>query len=88
MKLIIAIMRDTDNSPVSHALTTADYRVTCVASTGGFWKRGQATLLIGVEDEKVESALEILRNSCTKPSEADPRRTILFVVNVSKFDHF
>ena len=88
MKLIVAILRDTDNAPVSHALTSADYRVTCIASTGGFWKKGQATLLIGVDDDKLDQALQIIRNTCTRPSEADARRTVLFVLNIHKFDQF
>ena len=85
MKLIIAIIRDMDNDKVSHALTDANYRVTYVASTGGFLRRGQSTLMIGVEDEKVERALEIIRETCTRPSEADNRRSVIFVLKVDDF---
>jgi len=88
MKLIITIVRDTDTDAVSHALTSAEFRVTSVASTGGFLRKGQTTLLIGVDDEKLDSALEIIRNNVSKPTEADSRHTILFVVNVAKFEHF
>ena len=88
MKLIITIVRDTDTDAVSHALTSAEFRVTSVASTGGFLRKGQTTLLIGVEDEKLDEALQIIRNSVSKPSESDMRRTIIFVVNVAKFEHF
>ena len=88
MKLIIAILRDVDADGVSQALTAADYRVTLVASTGGFLRKGQTTLLIGLEDDQVEAALDILRQKCSKPTEADPRRTTLFVLNVAKFDQF
>ncbi|MHB8932864.1 MAG: cyclic-di-AMP receptor, partial [Bellilinea sp.] len=41
MKLIIAIVRDTDSDQVSHALTTASFRVTGVASSGGFLRKGK-----------------------------------------------
>ena len=85
MKLIIAIIRDMDNDKVSHALTDANYRVTYVASTGGFLRRGQSTLMIGVEDEKVERALEIIRETCTRPSETDNRRSVIFVLKVDDF---
>lgn len=57
MKMIIAILRDTDSDPVSKALTDAQFRVTCVASTSGFLRRGRSTLLIGVQDEQVQPAL-------------------------------
>ena len=36
MKMIIAIIRDSDNESVSQALVTNSFRVTRIASTGGF----------------------------------------------------
>jgi uncharacterized protein YaaQ len=88
MKLIIAILRDTDNDNVSHDLTDAAFRVTHIASTGSFLRRGQATLLIGVEDDQLEKALTIIREKVTKPSENDPRHTIVFVQKIEEFLHF
>ena len=85
MKLIIAIIRDIDNERVSHALTSKEFRVTYIASTGGFLRKGQSTLLIGVEDEHLEAALTLIRENVTKPSNADDTKTIFFVVNVE--DH-
>lgn len=88
MKLIIAIIRDVDNDVVSHALTAENFRVTYVASTGGFLRRGQSTLLIGVEDELLEKALGIIRSNCTPASADDNRRSIIFVLKVDEFTHF
>lgn len=88
MKLIIAIVRDMDNDAVSHALTHADFRVTYVASTGGFLRKGQSTLMIGVEDELVERALEIIREHVTPVSDSDPRQAIIFVLRVDTYHHF
>ena len=88
MKLIISILRDSDTEVVSHALTNQGFRVTITASTGGFLRKGQTTLLIGVEDDQVESALEVIRNRCSKPTKSDVRRTTLFVLDVSEFDQF
>ncbi len=87
MKLIIAIIRDNDNEPVSRALTSADYRVTCIASTGGFLRRGQCTLLIGVEDERVERALQIIRESSSTPTDPNTKRAIVFVLKVDQYTH-
>jgi len=87
MKLIIAILRDVDNDPVSHALTSADYRVTCIASTGGFLRRGQSTLFIGTEEDQVEKALEIIRATCSPVEEKDAKRATIFVINVEKYIH-
>ena len=41
MKLVTAIIRDTDNEAISQALTSAGFGVTCIASTGGFLRHGQ-----------------------------------------------
>jgi uncharacterized protein YaaQ len=87
MKLIIAIIHDSDTEPVSRALTSADYRVTCIASTGGFLRRGQSTLLIGVEDERVERGLQIIRESCSTPTDPNTKRAIVFVLKVDQYTH-
>lgn len=88
MKLIIAIVRDSDNDAVSHSLTQANFRVTYIASTGGFLRKGQSTLMLGVEDELTEQALEIIRSNVTPASENDVRQSILFVLPVDQFHHF
>ncbi len=85
MKLIIAIIKDEDNDSVSRALTKKNFRVTFIASTGGFLRSGRSTLLIGVEDEQVENALEVIRNNCKKPEKPDEKRATIFVLKVDKF---
>ena len=88
MKLIIAIVRDTDSDQVSHALTTASFRVTGVASSGGFLRKGKTTLLIGVEDDQVESALQVIRSSVSPEKDEKEQRAVIFVIKVDHFDHF
>lgn len=85
MKLIIAIIKDEDNDAVSRALTEKAFRVTLIASTGGFLRSGRSTLLIGVDDEQVESALEVIRTNCRKPEERKEKRATIFVLNVDQF---
>ena len=88
MKLIIAIIRDSDSDPVSHALTSDGFRVTSIASTGGFLRRGQTTLLIGLEDDQVDAALDVIRKTCALPAEPGAKRATIFVVKVDRFVHF
>ena len=64
MKLIIAIVQDQDAISLVGDLTEKDYRVTKLASTGGFLKSGNTTLLIGVEDEQVDQIIEIVDRNC------------------------
>jgi len=84
MKLIIAIVRDADSDPVTQALTSANFRITRIASTGGLLRRGVTTLLVGVEDSQVEEALKVIEESCAPAAEREKRATV-FVVNVEKF---
>lgn len=86
MKLIIAVLRDEDNERVSHALIEAGFGVTRIASTGGFLRRGSSTMMVGLDDEQVESAIAIIRSSCAPPSEPGVKRGALFVLNVAKFE--
>jgi len=85
MKMIIAIIRDSDNEGVSQALVTGGFRVTRIASTGGFLRRGSSTLMIGVEDDKVEAAIQVLRENTTPPDEAGAKRATLFVIPVEHY---
>ncbi len=85
MKLILTIISDNDNEPVSHALITAGFRVTRIASTGGFFRRGSTTLLIGVADEQVDSAMEVVRQSVSPAVDPEMHRATLFVIPVENF---
>jgi uncharacterized protein YaaQ len=88
MKLIIAILRDIDHDAVSQALTSGGYRVTLIASTGGFWRRGNTTLMIGCEDNEVEKALQIVRDNCATTAEPGTRHATIFVIKVDQYVHF
>ena len=85
MKLIIAIIRDTDDRQVLDALVTRSYRVTRVASTGGFLRRGNVTLFVGVEPEQVQDVLDLLRESTAPPAAGEHRATV-FVVDAPHFE--
>ena len=86
MKLIIAIVRDTDDQAVIQQLINQGYRVTRVASTGGFLRRGMVTLLIGVDSEKVQAVIDLVRDACRPPTEAGLHRATVFVVSMPHFE--
>jgi uncharacterized protein YaaQ len=85
MKLILAIVRDSDSDSVTRGLTSADFRVTRVASTGGLLRRGMTTLLMGLEADQVETAIQVLHQTCT-PAAEDGKRATIFVVPVDRFE--
>ncbi|PID23704.1 cyclic-di-AMP receptor [Sporosarcina sp. P7] len=64
MKLIVAVVQDQDSNRLSSALTKSDFRNTTLASTGGFLRAGNTTFLMGVEDELVSKALDLIRDNC------------------------
>ena len=66
MKLIIAIVQDKDSSKLSNALVEADIRATKLSTTGGFLRAGNTTFLIGVEEDKIETELTIIKESSQK----------------------
>lgn len=85
MKLIITIISDNDNDPVSHALITGGFRVTRIASTGGFLRKGSSTLMIGVNDDQVDQAIEIVRSNTSPVNDPMLKRATLFVIPVENF---
>ena len=72
MKMITAIVNKKDAGEVCDALSEGKYAFTRMATTGGFLKAGNVTLLIGTDDEKVDDALQIIRKHCAKRMEPMP----------------
>jgi uncharacterized protein YaaQ len=61
MKLLFAIVQNDDQKSLTNALVEANISVTRIASTGGFLRGGNTTLMIGAEEERIEEALEVIR---------------------------
>ncbi|GIM30026.1 hypothetical protein CPJCM30710_26920 [Clostridium polyendosporum] len=64
MKLVIAIIQDDDAFHVVDTITEAGFRVTKLATTGGFLRDGNTTLLIGIEKEHVDKVINIIEDIC------------------------
>ena len=85
MKMIVAIVRDEDSEGVSQSLIAEGFRVTRIASTGGFLRRGSTTFMVGVEENQVDEAIQIIKDNCTLSIEPGLKRATLFVLNVDRF---
>jgi uncharacterized protein YaaQ len=85
VKLIILILDDEVAEQALRDLIEREFRVTRVASTGGFLRRGNTTLLIGTQDDLVDDALEVIR-SIRRDPEQDQRRATVFVLDVDHFE--
>jgi len=69
MKLIIAVVQNDDADAVVDALLENDFRATRLASTGGFLRRGNTTVMIGVQDEQVDHVLDLIRQEARSRSQ-------------------
>ena len=85
MKLMMVVLNNSDADNVIKALIDEEYRVTRVASTGGFLRRGNTTLLVGTEGEKIERALEIIKDISDEPLQPGQRRATVFVLDVDRY---
>jgi uncharacterized protein YaaQ len=68
-QLILAIVQDEDAGPVIEALTGEGFRATRISTVGGFLRKGNATILVGVERERIHRALLIIRDNCETRTE-------------------
>lgn len=90
MKLVVAIVQDQDAGGVIDALVAAEFRSTRINTSGGFLKRGNATILVGVDDERVNDVLRVIRES-TRPGSGDGDKSTqirpgtMFVLPVARF---
>ena len=64
MKLVTAIVHNEDAGDLVEALLEKEFRATRLHSSGGFLKQGNATILVGVEDDQVDQLLQIVSASC------------------------
>lgn len=85
MKLVVAVIHDRDKKNTHEALLKSGFRFTTIASTGGFLREGNVTMLIGAKPEEVDVILGILDKSSRAreqyvnvlPPEATPVGTFL-----------
>ncbi len=64
MKLIIAIIQNEYIKNILYKLMDENIRTTKLASTGGFLKSGNTTLLIGVEEDRLDDVVQIIEENC------------------------
>ncbi|MBI5956065.1 MAG: cyclic-di-AMP receptor [Chloroflexi bacterium] len=64
MKLVLAIVHREDAGKLVDALTEKGHRATRLNTAGGFLKEGNATILVGMEEDQLEQVLALIRDSC------------------------
>ena len=77
-KLLIVIASDRDADFLIQKLVQRGYPATKVSSTGGFLRRGNATIFSGVDAQDVDSVLAIIRSECRARTEFVPAQALPF----------
>ena len=62
MKLIFAVVNHDDARAVITRLLREGFMATKISTFGGFLKRANVTIMVGVDDERVASVIHIIRN--------------------------
>ena len=75
MKMILAIINQDDANIVVNALMHEGYHVTKLSTTGGFLRAGNMTILIGVDDNKVDAVLSIIQKHSHSRKQVVPTAT-------------
>ena len=81
MKLIIAIVQDEDASRLVSKLMNEGFGVTKLATTGGFLRAGNTTLLVGVDDDKFDAAMAVIEKVCKSRKQIATAPTSMSGVN-------
>jgi uncharacterized protein YaaQ len=92
MNLVLSVLQNEDAEPVTRALLAAGHRVTRINTAGGFLRRGNVTLLVGVDEAQVDEVLRIIGANCrsqpqTTSDEAPTHAATVFVLETSRFIH-
>ncbi|ARK29035.1 cyclic-di-AMP receptor [Halalkalibacter krulwichiae] len=64
MKLLVCIIDNFYADEIELKLKKKGYRMTELASSGGFWRKGNTTFLFGVEEEDVQQLKGVLKATC------------------------
>lgn len=94
-KLVVAVVQKENSDAVVNALMDAGYRLTRIDTAGGFLRRGNATLLIGVEAPRLNDVLALIHANCQPRSEPNPIQegmpmygATIFVMDASHYLRF
>ncbi len=76
MKMIIAVVQDQDAPFLMDDMAENGIRFTRLASTGGFMRAGNTTLLSVVEDEQVDGVVDLIERTCKSRDEVTTARGV------------
>jgi len=99
MKVVFAVTTGQGAEDIADVLKEKGFRVTLMSSMGGFLRRSNTTLMIGVRDEQVQEVLDIVRDNAPPPpkvgwrllgraAEQPKTSVVAFVLDMSRFERY
>ncbi len=61
MKMVLAIINYDDAQDVMNCLMEAGFSITKLATSGGFLKTGNVTILIGLDESRLDGCFDVIR---------------------------
>jgi uncharacterized protein YaaQ len=86
MKMVLAILEDSDSNSVMKILHEAGYPLTLIDTTGGLLRRGNSTLIFGVDETQVDTAISLINQECSPCVNPIKKRATIMVLNVDHFE--
>ncbi len=90
-KLIIGVVQNEDADAVVDAMLEEEFRATRLASTGGFLRRGNTTLMIGADEDQVDKVLDLIRTHARSGAApvgsgaSQPAAATVFVLDLEEY---
>ncbi|MCJ7715677.1 MAG: cyclic-di-AMP receptor [Anaerolineales bacterium] len=85
-KMILAILEDTESNSVMRALHDAGYPLTLIDSTGGLLRRGNSTVIAGVDESDVDDVIKLINLECSPSVNPFKKRATIMVFAVDHFE--
>ena len=79
MKLLVAVINIEDSPAVLAELTRTGFHITKISSSGEFLREKNTTVIMGVEDEKVSQAIDIISQFSSHRSQPIPKNTSAYL---------
>lgn len=85
-KMIFAILEDAETESVMRAMHGAGHPLTLIDSTGGLLRRGNSTLIAGVDSSDVDQVIELINQECSPSINPFKKRATIMVFSVEHFE--
>ena len=72
MKMLLAIINSDDAHSVISHMMEAGFQITKLATTGGFLRAGNVTILVGLDESRLDEAMELIRKYSTTRKQVIP----------------